>query len=302
MKRIIIVVLTIGLISVGVTSIAASMEKEHPSDEPLKIPADMGFRPYHYWNEQNEPEGYTIDLVRELADRLGRPGIKVIDVNWSGIFSGLFAKKYEMIIGGCHVTQDRAARMDFTEPIKAIEMSFAVRAEDKDEYKSLEDFEGKKLAANSGSVEGEWVTNKEHVSKYGYTPTTTDKTPDGVLAVKTGKIDIFLAHKSVVKEFTEERDSLTVLPFNVSPETDWGVLNVDGSAAAFRKGDPYRYEVEKALEGMKLDGTLQKLVAKWFGEPSSANYANVVFPGYGTPGVRAFEPENYHKPIFADEK
>lgn len=301
LKRLTILLLTMSLIVLGFSGLsAADMEKEHPTDKPLKIPADMGYRPYHYYNEQHEPEGYTIDLVREIARRLGRPGVKVIDVNWSGIFAGLFSKKYEMVIGGVNITHGRADKLDFTEPIMTQFQGFAVRCEDKEDVNSVEDLKGLKMGSNSGSAQDKWAT--ENKNKYGFKLSRFDKIADAVMALQTRKIDVVIADKPTTVAFTEDRPNLCVTPINLAPATDWGVTNLIGTGAAFRQGDPFRDKVEKVLEGMKLDGTLQEIMEPYFGKPSSSDYANIVYPGYGTPGIKAYEPESYHKPIFDVEE
>ena len=65
----------------------------------------------------------------------------------------------------------------------------------------------------------------------------------------------------------------------------------------FRKdAKELRNQVEGALECMKLDGTLQGLHEKWFGEqPDPADASMKVFAGYGPVGLEGYE-RSYHKP------
>jgi len=301
MKRLLSFILIAVVFGLGVPVVNADMEEEHPSNKPLQFPADMGFIPFHYYNEKHEPEGFTIDEMTEIARRLGRPGIEVLNVNWSGIFAGLFAKKYELVLGGVGITHERAESMDFTEPIISLTASPAMRIEDLEKIKSIKDFKGLRIGVNAGSTSDTWATNSKDT--YGFQVVRFDKIADAVLALKTRKIEVVIADTPTVTAFAKE-DPSRVAParFTVAIATDWGVLNVEGTGGAFRKGDPYRYEVEKAIEGMKLDGTLQKIVEKWIGKAEPDNYCNIVFPGYGTPGLRAYEPDAYHIPIFAPKK
>jgi len=299
MKRLVLLISLIALLMTGLV-LFADMEDEHPSDQPMLIPADMGFIPFHYYNEKNEPVGYTIDLVTEVARRLGRPGIEIMDVNWSGIFAGLFAKKYEMVIGGVGITHERAASMDYTEPIMTLVDGVAIRPEDKDVITSLESFAGYKLGVNAGSTSDTWATSKQE--EYGFKISRFDKVADAFMALKTRKIDIVLTDSPVVVERAKADPDVYQAAISVALETNWGALRILGTGACFRIGDPYRFEVEKAIEGMKLDGTLQKIMEPYFGYPGFPNDANIVYPGYGTPGLRGYEPLNYHEPIFLDEE
>lgn len=299
MKRVMLLISVVALLLTGLV-VVADMESEHPRDQPILVAFDMGFAPFHYYNEQNEPVGYSIDLVKEIARRLDRPGIEVLDVNWSGIFAGLFAEKYEMVIGGVGITHERAENLDYTEPIMTLVDGVAIRPADKDTITSLETLAGHKLGVNAGSTSDTWATENE--SKYGFQVSRFDKVSDAFMALKTLKIDIVLTDSPVVVERAKEDPGVYQADIAVALETDWGALHVLGTGACFRIGDPYRYEVERAIEGMKLDGTLQKIMAPYFGYPGFPNDANVVYPGYGTPGVRGYEPLAYHEPIFLDEE
>jgi len=299
MKRLVLLISLIALLMTGLV-LFADMEDEHPSDQPLKFPADMGYVPFHFYDDEHQPQGYTIDLMTEVARRLGRPGIELVDVNWSGIFAGLFARKYELIMGGMYITNERAEMMDITEPIMSLFNGVAIRTKDADKITCVEDLGGLNLGVPTGSQQDEWATANR--SKYGFEVTRFDKSADGVLALRTNKVDAYMASTPTVRVFVGDEPSLVPAPFVLQPaSTGWGVLNILGTGAAFRKGDPYRYEVEKVIEGMKLDGTLQGIFAKWVTTPSPGNYCNIVFPGVGTPGIRAYEPEAYHIPIFAPE-
>jgi polar amino acid transport system substrate-binding protein len=263
---------------------------EHPKDEPLKLAFDMGYVPFHYYDENGDAAGFGIEVSRELAKRLGRPGIEILDVNWSGIFAGLFAKQYEAITFTLNITQDRAERMDYIEPIMDSGLKMICREGDEGTFTSPESFEGYKVAVNSGSVADTWVT--ENASEYGFSVDRYDKIDEAVLALMTEKVDGALAQIATMSTFVQEKEGLANA-FTISPKTDFG-LGHAGYSIAVRKGDAYRYEIERAMEQMKLDGTMQKLMEPYFGKPGPEDYANLIFVGYGTPGLRAYEPEEYH--------
>lgn len=267
--------------------------EEHPKAKPLKLPFDMGYVPFHYYNEKNEPVGFGIEVSKELAQRLGRPGVEVVDVNWSGIFAGLFAKQYEAITFTLNITQERAKMMDYTEPFMNSGLKMACRNEDLSKFRSPGDYKGFKIGVNSGSVADTWVTKNQ--STYDFEIIRFDKVDEAILALITKKLEGVLAQIATISNFVKEKPGLANA-FVISPETDFG-LGHAGYGIAVRPGDPYRYEIEKVLEGMKLDGTLQRLMIPYFGEPAAGDYVNLVFTGFGTPGLlKAYEPNNYHKP------
>jgi len=267
--------------------------EEHPIDQPLKLGFDMGFIPYHYFSESGEALGFGIEVSKEVAKRLGRPDIDIVDVNWSGIFSGMFAGQYEAILFSINITQERSEMMDFTEPFMASPQMLIAREADVAQYAAPNDLKGKKLAVSSGSVVDTWGI--EASKKYDFEVVRYDKIDDAVMALLLKKIDVVGLNVSTADNFIKEKEGLG-RAFTISMPADYA-LGYQAMGFATRKDDPFRYELEKVLEGMKMDGTLQKIMEPYFGKVSPEDYANIVFTGYGCPGIRAYEPEAFHKPI-----
>ena len=227
MKRVILGLVVLAVAIVGF-AVYADMESEHPSDQPLKFPADMGYVPFHFYDDDHEPVGYTIDLLTEVALRLGRPGIELVDVSWSGIFAGLFAGKYELILGGMYITDERADMMDISEPIMSLFNGIAIRTVDADKITCVEDLEGLMLGLATGSQQDEWATANQSV--YGFEVARFDKAADGVLALRTNKVDAYMASTPTVRVFIEGEPSIVAAPFVLQPaSTGWGVLNILGT-------------------------------------------------------------------------
>jgi len=297
MKKLLLIVLGVLLLQGSLFSLlpvetAAFDSKEHPKGKSLKLPFDMGYVPFHYYNEKNEAVGFGIEVSKELARRLGRPGLEVVDVNWSGIFAGLFAKQYEAITFTLNITKERSEMMDYTEPFMDSGLKMACRKAEADKFRSPADYRGFKIGVNSGSVADTWVTKND--STYGFEVVRFDKVDEAILGLMTKKLDGVLAQIATISTFVKEKPGLANA-FVISPVTEFG-LGHAGYGIAVRPGDPYRDEIERVIEGMKLDGTLQKLMEPYFGKPAPGDYANVVFTGYGVPGLKAYRPDAYHQP------
>jgi len=267
--------------------------EEHPISEPLKLGFDMGFVPYHYFSDSGEALGFGIEVSEEVARRLGRPGMDIVDVNWSGIFAGMFAGQYEAILFSINITQERADMMDFTEPFMASPQMLIAREGEVGKFGSPGELKGYKLAVSSGSVVDTWAL--EASKEYGFEVVRYDKIDDAVMALLLKKIDVVGLNVSTADSFIKEKEGLG-RAFTISMPADYA-LGYQAMGFATRKDDPFRYELEKVLEGMKMDGTLQALMEPYFGKPQPNDYANMVFVGYGCPGIRAYEPDAYHKPI-----
>src|SRR5690606_152857 len=86
-----------------------------------------GFVPHVSAKATGGYEGYNVDLFTEIAKRMGRE-LEVVDQEWSGIFAGLNARKYDVIIAPTTITEERAQSMLFMEGYLDTDYQFLTRA------------------------------------------------------------------------------------------------------------------------------------------------------------------------------
>jgi polar amino acid transport system substrate-binding protein len=263
---------------------AAAQSGDHPSGQPLRVAADVGFAPFAMTLPSGETVGFAVDIGEEIARRLGRPGVEVVDVNFSAIFSGLFSKRFEFIIAPTNITEERAKEMLFTEGYMGTGLGFAMR--DGDELNSPEELSSKTVAVNNGSVADTWAT--ENAERYGFAVQRFDKNADAVQAVLTRRAFANIADLPAAQYAAIQAPGLKV-----------GYVEYTGNnfGYVFRLNDvEFRNQVERIVEAMKLDGTFARIHEEWFGDGPGADTAmNKVWVGYGHPGFSgySFEP---HQP------
>jgi len=281
MKRVIVV-----MMMVAVASLLAlpAFADDHPADQPLRAAVDMGFVPFAFLTETGEAAGFAVDLANALAEELGRPGAEIVDVNWSGIFAALFASKVEFIVAPTNITEARAKEMDFTEPYMDTAELIAINAKDRDKIKTLDDLEGKVIGVNTGSSGHTWLM--ENQERYGFKIDQYDRMPDAMMAVQVGRIDAGIGDLEAVAYYVKDK-----------PELFGAIAVPTGQQYGLpcRKVDPFRNELEQALENLKLNGTLAEVHEKWFGRPAElGSAATLVYIGYGVFGLPGFEL-TYHE-------
>lgn len=106
--------------------------------------------------------GFEIDVANELA---GDMGVKAefIPTKWSGIIPALLTGKFDVIIGGMGITEERMQKVDFTDPYDYTGMSIVASRKKAPGYRSLEDFNKPDviIAARLGTTAAEAV--KKHL-------------------------------------------------------------------------------------------------------------------------------------------
>lgn len=280
--RLLLAAAALGLALLVAAPHALAQRGSHDPDAPLRVAADVGFAPFAIKQPDGEVVGFAVDSAREIAERLGRPGYEIVDVNWSAIFSGLFAARYEFNIAPTNITTERAGRMLFTEGYMETGLGVTIRAGEPD-LEGPEGLEGKVVAVNNGSVSDTWAT--ENRERYGFTVERYDKQPDAVQAVITRRAYATIADLPNSQYVATQNDRVKV---------GHAIYTGNVFGYPFRPDDKeFRDRVERIVEQMKLDGTYAEIHRKWFGDrPGPDSAMNKVWVGYGMPGFEgySFEP------------
>lgn len=263
--------------ALGLAGAAWAQDADHPKDKTLVVGSDFGVAPWMVRGASG-PEGFGVDMIKEIAKRIGRPGVEIVDINFSGLFAALFSKRIEFTVNPLNITAERAEKMLYTEPFFATGNGFLIRTADT--MKGFEDLKGKQLAVNRGTISDTWAT--QNAEKYGFEVQRYDTFPDSVQAVIT---------RRAFTALNEIPTTVYAASQNKAIKVGFKDFNGRNFGYAFRLEDTaYRNTVEGAIECMKKDGTLVKLYEKWYGskvDPGSS--ISTIFPGYGPPGFKGYD-------------
>ena len=103
MKKILIYLLSIGIF--GVASIANS--------KTIRIGTEGAYPPWNNLNSAGELEGAEIDFGNEACERMGVT-CEWVTQDWDGIIPALLQGKYDIIIAGMSITEERKEKVNFT--------------------------------------------------------------------------------------------------------------------------------------------------------------------------------------------
>lgn len=249
--------------------------------KPLKVGTDIGFAPFTMAQPNGKPIGYTLDLADALAKRLGRPRAEIVDVQFSALFPGLFSGSYEFVISPLGITRERAEQVLFTEGYLQSGLGFMTK-QSAAPINGLEDLKGRTVSITRGTSTEIWMRDQKAAEKYGFTIQTYDGAAEAAQAAASGRVDVY------VNDLPGVQYSATQIP---NMKFAYGFLQDRNYGLAFRPEDTkLRNQVERALECMKIDGSLVEIHKKWLGSaPDPKSSALVVYPGYGAPGFKGYE-------------
>ncbi|MEG6616334.1 amino acid ABC transporter substrate-binding protein [Peptococcaceae bacterium 1198_IL3148] len=222
----------------------------------MVVGLDDTFRPMGFRDENNELVGFDIDMGKELEKRLGIK-IEWMPTEWEGVTGSLNAKKFDAIINGMSITEDRKKAIAFSIPYVNASIGMAV-TKDNEEIKTAADLEGKVIATQSGSsgyeackkLVEDGILAEENVKMYA-------QYPEAFQDLEIGRVE------AIVVDVTTAEDYVSKKPDNYKIVEE--PLVADLYAIGLRKDDTDLKEVlDNTLREMMADGTLAEISKKWF--------------------------------------
>lgn len=262
MKRMIAAVLAVFMLA-SVLTMAASAKGSDDLLETIQkrgtiiVGLEGDWAPWSYVDENDELTGYDVEVAKAIADKLGVE-IQIVPGEWDGLFAGMDAGRYDMVVNGVEATEERADKYDFSTPYAYIRTALIVKG-DNDSIKTFEDLKGKKTA---NSIASTYMNLAESYGATCYGVSTLDETLTMVLQ---GRVDATL---NAIVSFTDYMAQHPDSNLKVVATTE----DASNVAIPMRKGDEtasLREAVNKAIDELREDGTLSELSTRFFGEDIS---------------------------------
>lgn len=234
------------LVSIGVggASLAASTV--------VKVGMSGRYFPFTFV-KQDELQGFEVDLWNEIGKR-NNYEVEFVTANFSGLFGLLETGRIDTISNQITITPERSAKYLFTAPY-VIDGAQLVAKKGNSEIRGLDDLDGKTVGVNLGS-------NYEQLLR--------DLDTKGTIKIKTydtgiehdvalGRTDAFVMDRLSTMQLIKKAN-LPLEPVG-EPferiENAWPFVDND-------RGTQLRDAVNRALEAMRADGTLEAIAVKWF--------------------------------------
>ena len=276
MKKILIYMLSIGIF--GVASIANS--------QTIRIGTEGAYPPWNNLNSAGELEGAEIDFGNEACERMGVT-CEWVTQDWDGIIPALLQGKYDIIIAGMSITEERKEKVNFTTGYMTDGARFAVlkdsgladlniagmakvnlnNAGGKEQAaigQLVAAMDGKTVCVQSSTIHQNFL--EKHMSG-AVDVKLYQAVDDHNLDLAAGRCDAVLADVGSIIDFMESDGGVDVA--FTGPTFSGGVFG-DGVGGAVRKEDNDILEMwNAAISEMSKDGTTAEITKEWFGRDIS---------------------------------
>ena len=226
---------------------AAATELTTVEAGKLTMATNAAFPPYEMTTDAGEFEGIDVDTAKAIAEKLGLE-LQIDDMDFDAALLSVQQGKADIAMAGITVTDERMAVMSFSDSYATGIQSIIVPNDS--DIASPDDLAGKTIGTQRGTTGYIYCSDDfgdENVVAY-------DDGLTAVQALNNGQVDAVVIDNAPAQEFVAANPGLKVLDTSYAEE-DYAI--------GMAKGSALEDAVNKALEELKADGTLQAIVDKY---------------------------------------
>lgn len=237
------------------------------SNNTLTMSSDPEYPPQSFLNDNNEMDGFDVDVGKEIAKRMG-VDLNIVTPGWEVITAGKWSGRWDMSVGSMTPTEKRSKVLNFPAVYYYTPAAFAVHSDSS--ASSLADLNGKIIGTCGGctydaylnknlTIDAEGVPSFEYQVTAGEIKTyETDTNAFDDLRIGDGvRLDAVFSALPTIQEAVKNGYPMKVVgdPAFYEP-----------LAVATDKGDPeFDAKIAEIVQSMHDDGTLTELSMKWYG-------------------------------------
>ena len=230
--------------------------------EALRVGAYPANPPWEFKNEQSTFEGFEVDLVTDVARRLGRE-LQISDMGFQALFAATSSGRIDIAISTISITDERLQSQSFTQGYYDADLGL-VTAESSG-VSGLADMKGKVVGTLAASTGEAWI--KAHMDEAGFTEVKTYPDQNGLLLdVLAGRVAGGINDELGFQTQADKMKGLKVV------ET---IPTGDRYGLMMAKGSDLLVPVNDAITEMKKDGSLAAIYEKWLGAPPREDSSTV---------------------------
>ena len=251
--------------------------------DSIRIGTEGAYPPWNAKDESGKLIGFEVELANFLCIYM-KADCTIVEQDWDGMIPGLIMRKYDAIMAGMSITDERMKTINFSQGYADEVASLAVMKgsslEGMDTPKAINLSTGggdvkKALKTLTAALAGKTIgvqtatihQNFLESGDVGSVKIRTYKTQDEVnLDLAAGRIDAALAAAVAFTDYAEKSGKAIVL---VGPTFAGGAFG-NGVGVGLRKEDTQlEKDFNKAINTARKNGKISELAIKWFGFDAS---------------------------------
>lgn len=245
-----------GLVALGLLTLRPAAAAD------LTAGANVGNVPWEFQDASGTIVGFEIDLVNEVAKRLGKT-VAFENIPFQGLFAAVQSGRVDMAVSSITITDKRLQSVSFAQPYYDSDQSLTVLKASG--ITGLDGLAGKTVGVDTGSTGDIWATEHEGAYKLGGISRYEGLQP-AMLDLAAGRIDGYVSDIPALLYYTKDKPNFAVVE-RIPTGEKYSVM--------FAKDSPLASQVNDVLTTLKNEGFVAGLHEKWFGKAPEAGTTTV---------------------------
>lgn len=229
----------------------------------LTVGANIGNVPWEFQDKSGALVGFEIDLVNEIAKRMGK-SIEIVNIPFNGLFPAVESGRVNMAVSSITITEKRLGSVSFAQPYYDSDQSLTATAASG--IKGTKDLKGKIIGVDTASTGDIWATKANESIGFAAINRYEGLAP-AMLDLQSGRIDGYISDIPALLYYTKDKPDLKVVE---------RILTGEKYSIMFAKTDKLAGEVNKVLTDLKKEGFIAGLHEKWFGAKAEDTTSTVM--------------------------
>jgi arginine/ornithine transport system substrate-binding protein len=225
----------------------------------VRFGIEGAYPPFSWTEADGSLKGFDVDMANALCKQMAVT-CKIVPQDWDGIIPSLLARKYDAIIAAMSITEERKAKVDFSDKYALIPNKFIAKKGANLDF-SKEGFKNVKIGVQRATTHDKYLTDNYgdavEIVRYG-------SFDEAYLDLANGRIAAVLGDASALEEGVLNKDGGDAYEF-VGPSLTDPKWFGDGFGIATRKQDKdLTAKLNGAIKELRANGEYNKIQAKYF--------------------------------------
>jgi polar amino acid transport system substrate-binding protein len=226
----------------------------------MKVGTSADYPPFEYVDASGNKAGFDIELMEEIAKRMG-VSLEWVDMPFDSLIAGVQEGKIDASISAFNYTEERDQVVDFTDPYYTGEDAFTVAEGFVGMIANPEDVAAYKVGVQTGTTQDEWLTDTliggglmAEGNLYRY-----ERADQVALDLKNGRVDVMMADYIPAKALAEQLGGLKIAYIGVVSSGPMNIVIPEGDTELAQ-------EMNAIIKQLLDEGFVTNLGLKHFGQ------------------------------------
>lgn len=224
----------------------------------ITVGADHNYPPFEYVDEEGNPTGFNVELLRAIAETMGLT-LEITAGPWKEIRDSLERGTLDMV-SGMYYSPERDAKVDFSVPFILVHESMFVR--ETSPFDEITDLWDREIIVQSGDIMHDYVLGNRITQKI----VEVNNTLDGIRLLASGRHDAALLPKLQGQYFLRKYDIANIKAAGPA------ILDQKYCFAVAEGNTELTAILDQGLGILKASGKYREIREHWFGVLEGTNY------------------------------